>query len=148
MWHTVAMIDIAKKPGLNVDVLVMREGKVLLGLFSDKWKMNGKKYWGVPGRDIQFEESFGDAAKRYVRDEIGCTIERYLVLAINANYAMDNHFVGVGVWAEIVGTPVNSKPEDWDKWEWFDLNDLPDNLFPPAKNLIQSFKQKRVCVEE
>jgi 8-oxo-dGTP diphosphatase len=138
-----------QKPTLNVDILIIREGKVLLGLFSDKWKIeNGKKFWGVPGQEISFLESFGDAAKRYARKEIGCEIERYVVFAVNANYALNNHFVGIGVWAEIEGEPANKNPEDWDKWKWFDLDDLPADLFPPARNVINSFKQKKVCVEE
>jgi len=134
--------------GVNIDILVIREGKILLGQFSDKWLINGKKYWGVPGRDIHFGESFGDAAKRYIKEETGCELERYIVFSVNANHALDNHFVGIGVWAEITGMPANTQPEDWDKWEWFDVNDLPVNIFPPAKNIINCFKQKKVCVEE
>lgn len=137
-----------QKIGLNVDVLVLRDKKVLLGLFSDTWKINGKKYWGVPGREIKFGESFGDAAERYIRGEIGCEMERYVVFSVNANHALDNHFVGIGIYAEINGEPDNKNPEDWDKWEWFDLNDLPINLFPAAKNIIACYKQKKVCVEE
>lgn len=137
-----------EKIGLNVDLLIIRDGKVLLGQFSDKWKIDGKKPWGVPGQEIRFGESFGEAARRHAREEIGCELSRYVVFAVNANHALENHFIGIGVWAEIEGEPVNANPEDWDKWEWFDLNDLPVNLFPPAKNLINSFKHKKVCVEE
>lgn len=137
-----------RKIGLNVDILVIRDGKVLLGLFADKWKIDGKKNWGVPGQKIDFGESFGDAAKRYVKEEIGCDIERYVVFSVNANHALDNHFVGIGIYAEINGVPDNKNSEDWDKWEWFDVNDLPINLFQAAKNIIACYKQKKVCVEE
>lgn len=134
--------------GLNIDILIVREGKVLLGKFSDKWLIDGKKYWGVPGQDIRFGESFGDAAKRSIQEELHCELEQYIVCSVNANHAFDNHYVGVGVWATIKGEPVNKKPEDWDTWEWFDMDDLPLNLFPSAKNIIKAFKQKKVCVEE
>lgn len=137
-----------KNIGLNIDILVIRAGKVLLGKFSDTRTPDGKKYWALPGQEIRFAESFGDAAKRYIQEEIQCELENYVVFSVNANHAFDNHFIGVGVWATIKGEPVNAKPEDWDKWEWFGLDDLPLNLFPSAKSVIRSFKEKKVCVEE
>lgn len=137
-----------QKIGLNVDILIIKERKILLGKFSDKWMVDSKKYWGVPGQEVHFGESFGDAAKRYVQEEIQCELDTYVVFSVNANHAFDNHCVGVGVWATIKGEPVNAKPEDWDKWEWFGLDDLPLNIFPSAKNVIRAFKDKKVCVEE
>ena len=34
------------------------------------------------------------------------------------------------------------------KWEWFEKDSLPDNLFPATKNLIDCYLQKKVSVVE
>ena len=40
------------------------------------------------------------------------------------------------------------KPEDWEKWEWFDLDEVPKNLFVSARNAIDSYLSKKVCISE
>lgn len=137
-----------KRPGINVDILVIRNNKILLGLLSDQWCEPGKKSYGVPGRDIRFGETFGDTVKRNIKEEFGCTVTSYKIICVNANYALGNHYIGIGVIAEMDGDAKLLLSEDWDKWEWFEKNSLPDNLFPAAKNLIDCYLQKKVSVAE
>lgn len=137
-----------KTPGINVDILVIRDNKVLLGLMTDKWKYNGQAVYGVPGRDIHFREKISDTVSRNIKEEFGCSIKSHKVICVNANYALGNHYIGIGVTAEIDGEPKNSYPEDWQSWEWFALDKIPSNLFPATKNLIDCYLQKRVNVAE
>ena len=30
-------------------------------------------------------------------------------------------------------------PIDWEKWEWFEKDKIPQNLFPAAKNVIDCY---------
>ena len=76
-----------KSPGINVDILVIRDNKILLGLMTDKWKYQGEKVYGVPGRDIRFGEKMGETVKRNIREEFDCNVARYELISINANYA-------------------------------------------------------------
>jgi hypothetical protein len=39
-------------------------------------------------------------------------------------------------------------PDDWVRWEWFDTDNIPNNLFPPTKNLIESYLGHKVNVAE
>jgi ADP-ribose pyrophosphatase YjhB (NUDIX family) len=137
-----------KKPGINVDILVIKNNKILLGLLSDKWCELGKKVYGVPGRDIRFGEKIGETIKRNITEEFGCGVINYKIICINANYALGNHYIGIGVIAEIDGEAKNLLPEDWEKWEWFDRETIPDNLFPATKNLIDCYLQDKVNVAE
>jgi 8-oxo-dGTP diphosphatase len=137
-----------KQPVVIVDILVIRNNRVLLGLLTEEWSQEGQPTYGLPGREILFGEKFGEAVKRNIREELACAMKAYSVIAVNANYAFNNHYVGVGVTAVIVGEPQVTKPEDWQKWEWFDINNLPDNLFPPAKNLIESYQKYKVTVSD
>ena len=135
-------------PKVNVDILVIRNNKVLLGFLTSKWSYQGKQVYGVPGRDIRFRESIGTTVKRDIEEDLGCNVIRYKIICVNANYALDNHYIGIGVVAEIDGEPKNLTPEDWKKWEWFDKNKIPNNLFPATKNLIESYLNNKVNVSE
>ena len=128
-----------KAPTVSVDILVIDDGKALLGLFTDEWSYQGKPTWGLPGREIEFGEHFNQAIERNIQEELGCSLQAYEIIAVNANYAFDNHYVGIGATATIEGEPKIMKSEDWQKWEWFDLDNLPENLFKPAENLIKCY---------
>ncbi len=137
-----------KFPKINVDILVVNGGKILLGLLTKKWNYSGRQVYGVPGRDIRFGERIGDAVKRDIKQEFGCNVIKYRIISVNANYALGNHYIGIGVVAEIDGEPKVLIPEDWEKWEWFTENTIPDNLFPATKNLVECYFNNKVCVSE
>ena len=135
-------------PKINVDILIVRGNKILLGLLTQRWKHQGKQVYGVPGRDIRFGETIGTTVKRDVKEDLGCKVRKYKIFCVNANYALGNHYIGIGVVAEIDGEPKNLIPEDWERWEWFDKNDVPKNLFPATKNIVESYLRGEVNVSE
>lgn len=137
-----------KAPKVNVDILVIKDKKMLLGLLSQKWQEEGKQSYGTPGRDIRFGETIGETVKRNIKEEFGCGVKHYTIIAVNANYALGNHYIGIGVVAEIDGEPKVLLPDDWKKWEWFDIDNIPQNLFAPAKNLIASYRMHQITVSE
>lgn len=137
-----------KFPKVNVDILVIRNNKVLLGLLTKAWGYKGKQVYGVPGSDIEFGKTIGETVKRDIKKHIGCQVIRYKIISVNANYALGNHYIGIGVVAKIKGSPKVINPKEWDKWEWFNKSKTPSNLFPPAKNLIDCYLKGRITVSE
>ncbi|QQG41027.1 MAG: hypothetical protein HYV37_01745 [Candidatus Levyibacteriota bacterium] len=137
-----------KIPKVNVDILIIRGNKVLLGLLTQKWSYLGKQMYGVPGRDVKFGEKIGDTVKRDIRKDLGCEVLSHKIICVNANYALGNHYIGIGVVAEIKGEIKNLIPEDWEKWEWFDKDTIPSNLFPATKNLIECYLKNKFTVSE
>lgn len=135
-----------KFPKVSVDILVIKDNKILLGLLTKKWRYMGKQVYGVPGKDIRFGEKIGAAVRRNIKEEFGCNMKKYKVISVNSNYALDNHYIGIGVTVEIDGEPKLLIPQDWEKWEWFDKDKIPENLFPSTKNLIESFLENRINV--
>lgn len=133
---------------VSIDILVIKEKKLLLGLLTRKWQYNGEQVYGVPGRDIHFGEKIGEAVIRNIKEDLNCEVKNYKVINVNANYALGSHVIGIGILAEIEGEITNLHPEDWEKWEWFDLDEIPTKLFPSAKNAIESYLTNKVCVSE
>ncbi|MBI4177584.1 MAG: NUDIX domain-containing protein [Candidatus Aenigmarchaeota archaeon] len=135
-------------PKISVDILVVRDGKILLGLLTDRWKYRGRPAYGVPGRDIRFGEKIGDTVKRNIREEFDCDVTNYRIICVNANYALGNHYVGIGVVAEISGEPKNLLPGDWVEWKWFPADGVPADLFPATKNLMDCYFSNKINVSE
>jgi ADP-ribose pyrophosphatase YjhB (NUDIX family) len=137
-----------KTPGISVDIIVIRNKKLLLGLMTKDWAYEGQQVYGVPGRDIRYGEHIGETVKRNIKEEFDCNVQTYKIICVNANYALGNHFIGIGVIAEIDGDPKVNYPEDWVKWEWFTTDKIPKNLFPAAKNVMDSFLTNKFLVSE
>lgn len=137
-----------KTPHINVDILIKQNNKILLGLLSPKWSYRGKPAYGVPGGDIFFGESIGQTVKRNVKEEINCQVFKYKIISINANYEWGNHYLGIGILAQIKGKVKLLKPDDWQSWQWVDIKKLPQNLFPAAKNLINCYLQGKFNIVE
>ena len=137
-----------KEPRVGVDVLVVKNNQVLLGLLSKKWLVNGVQVYGVPGRDIRFGEKIGDTVKRDIWKDIGCSVISYKIFSVNVSHTFNNHYINIGIVAEIDGEPKNLVPVDWERWEWFDLSKIPGNLFPSVKNAINCYLEKSVCIAE
>src|ERR1017187_7735862 len=106
-----------KAPGISVDILVLRQGRALLGLLTETWSVSGQRVYGVPGRDIHFGETIGDTVGRNILEEFGCQVTVHEIICVNANYANGNHYIGVGVTAEMDGEAKLLAPEDWESWE-------------------------------
>ena len=75
-----------KNPGPCVSVLVVREGRVLLGRRTETETdiMPGK--WCLPCGFIEWGESYYDAAKREVLEETGLTIQSVSIINVVTNH--------------------------------------------------------------
>lgn len=137
-----------KSPKIGLSILILKDNKVLLGLLSKKWLLNGRQVYGIPGRDLRFRETIGDSVKRNLKQELGVEVSSHKIICVNANYEYGNHYIGIGVVAQVRGEIKLLKPEDWEKWEWFDLKSLPENIFPDAQYTIRCFLENKFCVSE
>lgn len=45
------------------------------------------------------------------------------------------------------GEPSLKEPEKSEGWQWFDLNDLPDNIFKSHKTRIEAFLENKNFVD-
>ena len=137
-----------KYPKVGLNILIIQNNKILLGLLTKKWLYQDKQVYGVPGRDLHFQETIGNGVKRDIKEELGVEVTKYKIVCINSNYEYRNHYIGIGVVVGIKGEIKLLKPDDWEKWEWFDINQIPDNLFPDAKNHIKCYLENKICISE
>lgn len=131
------------KPKVGVGVMILKDGKVLLGRRKGS---HGEGEYAFPGGHLEYMESFENCAKREVKEETGMEIAdiKFLFLANIIKYA-PKHYVHVGLIADWKsGDPQVLEPDKSESWVWFDLNQLPEPMFEMCRLSIDSYKNKKI----
>ncbi len=125
-----------KKPRVGVGVIVIRDGKVLLGLRTGS---HGAGTWAPPGGHLEYGEEVEACARREVQEETGLTLRAtsYGSYVSNVLEPEGKHCVTVFVigWAD-AGDPKRVEPDKCSGWYWFDWSAMPRPLFAPLQSLI------------
>lgn len=136
------------KIGAGVGVMMMRNGKILLGRrHSDPGKasseLHGGGTWTMPGGKLDFGESFESGARREVLEETGIELKNLKVFCVNNNKVEHAQFITIGLFADdFEGEPKILEPDEIVEWQWFDLENLPTPLFFPSARVLENYKQK------
>ncbi len=130
------------RPKVGVGVMVMKDGKVLLGRRKGS---HGQGQYAWPGGHLEYMESFENCAKREVREETGMEIGdiKFLRLVNLKSYA-PKHYVDVGLMAQWKsGEPKVMEPAKCDGWNWYEMDKLPSPLFETIASYIEAYKTGR-----
>lgn len=133
------------KPGLGVGVMILKDDKVLLGLRNpNKEKasseLNGQGTWTMPGGKVEYMEKLADAAKRELEEETSLIANDLKLICISDDMTDTAHYVTAGFLVnEYSGEIKTMEPETILEWKWFDINNLPDNMYKPSKKVIEKY---------
>lgn len=132
-------------PKVGVGVIVLKEGKILLG---ERLSSHGAGTWAIPGGHLEFGETFEECARREVEEETGLTdIEIKKLICVKNDRVYDKHFVTLGILAELKsGEPMVMEPGKAENWTWFDPGELPSKMFLPSKHVIESWLTDKIYI--
>lgn len=134
-----------KKIGVGFGVMILKEEKVLLGKRHDDAQkadseLHGEGTWTIPGGKLHFGEAFEQGARREVLEETDLKIKEIKAISISNDIVSDAHFVTLGfLCKDFEGAPKVMEPDEITEWQWFDLNNLPEPIFPPSQKIINNF---------
>ncbi|MDA2922339.1 NUDIX domain-containing protein [Patescibacteria group bacterium AH-259-L07] len=143
-----------KKVGVGFGVMILKDGKVLLGKRHDDPEkasslLNGAGTWTMPGGKLDFGETFEEGAKREVLEETGITLNKVDVICINQDIIETAHFITIGLFSDAFSSePKVMEPDEITEWRWFDLNNLPNPIYFPSAKVLENYKQKKFYISK
>lgn len=145
-----------KKIGVGVGVMILREGRILLGKRNDDpekadSELHGEGTWTMPGGKVEFGESFEEAAVREVLEETGLAVnkESLRLISVSNDKAEDAQFVTLGFLCEdVFGEPETMEPQEIVEWKWFELSKYPLNVFLPSEKILNNYFDNTIYKNE
>jgi 8-oxo-dGTP diphosphatase len=134
---TPSAID-SPKPRIGVGVLIINEGKILLG---KRKGLHAGGCFGPPGGHLEFLETLEACAAREALEETGLKLLSVQIGPWTQDFIDDRkHYISFfGIATEFEGQPQLLEPEKCEGWDWYPWNNLPAPLFMPLVTLIDSF---------
>jgi 8-oxo-dGTP diphosphatase len=113
------------RPRVGIGVIVLKDGKVLLGKRKGS---HGEGEYAFPGGHLEYMESFEECAKREVREETGIEIDNIrFQLLYNMKKYVPKHYVHINLLADYKsGEPRVLEPNKCDNWDFFDFDNYKD----------------------
>ncbi len=126
-----------ERPRVGVGVIVIKNGKVLLGRRKNS---HGAGSWQFPGGHLEFAETVFQCALREVSEETGLVIQNLRTGPYTNDYfrSEGKHYITLYVIADWKhGEPEVLEPEKCEAWHWFKWSELTHPLFLPIQNLLK-----------
>lgn len=131
----------------GVGIVILDNNKVLLGHRCSKKDTGGifePDTWTLPGGKQEVDETILETARRETKEETNLDISDLEIFGADDDISSDRHFVTIFVLAKkYSGKPTVTEPIKQDEWKWFDLDNLPENLYTPSKKALKVFKERR-----
>ncbi|CAN5193504.1 NUDIX hydrolase [soil metagenome] len=125
-------------PRIGVGVCLLKDGKILLG---KRINAHGQGTWAFPGGHLEFGETLAECAAREVDEETGIKIANIRRGPYTEDFflAENKHYITIIMIADWqAGLPELREPLKCAEWTWFDLDHLPEPLFPTFANLAKA----------
>jgi len=134
---------------VGIGIMIKDGNKVLLGHRAKNRKDTGGIFepdtWTLPGGKQEFNETIYECAIREVKEETNLDIQDLEIFSASDDRQPNKHFVTIQVVAHKHSGEVKvMEPTKEDEWKWFDLDELPKNIYSPSKQFIDKFKQKNI----
>ena len=129
---------------VGIGVMILDDNQVLLGHRSKDKKDTGGIFeidcWTLPGGKQEYFETFFECAKREVKEETNLEIGELKLFGAADDIQPDRHYITLHIIAKKHSAEIKvMEPTKEDRWEWFDLDKLPQNLYSPSKKFIEEY---------
>ncbi len=130
-------------PKVGVGVMILKGNKLLL---AKRKGSHGAGEFAFPGGHLEFGESIEDCCRRETMEEAGVKIKsiRFLFFTNLTKYP-GKHYAHIGMvadWAS--GQPQVIEPDKSESWRWYDLENLPAQMFETCELSVKSYKTGQV----
>lgn len=129
-------------PRVGVGVLIVRDGKVLIG---QRKGSHGAGQYALPGGKLEWMETWETCARREVLEECAIDLNDVPVTYCYTTEAVideHNHWITVFMIAHVSSTTEarNEEPDKCEGWHWMAWDDVPTPRFLPLDNILRDAK--------
>lgn len=131
------MVKKDQRPYIGVAVIVVRDGRVLLG---KRKSAHGAGTWQFPGGHLEYGESIAACARRELFEETGLSVISLRMGPFTNDVFEDEHkhYVTLFVIADqTTGEARVKEPDKCECWGWFRWSQMPKPHFLPIVNLLR-----------
>lgn len=127
------------QPLVGVGVLILKDGKVLLGKRKNS---HGDGEYAAPGGHLEYREGFEECARREIAEECGVEVDNIqFQILTNIDTWKPKHYVHIGLTADWVsGEPQVLEPDKCESWDWYTLDNLPGPIFFAAQQQLDALQ--------
>ena len=131
-----------RNPVVGVAVILLRDGRVLLGRRAGSYRGQ----WCIPCGYVEWDEDIRDAGCREFLEETGLRVRLTRVYAAHSNFHNPrSHTVGVWFLGEQEGGRLEAG-DDLEAVQFFDLDRLPEPLaFPTDRLVLEQLRRERTA---
>jgi len=131
-----------KVPRVGVGVIVIQEGKILMG---KRKSAHGSGLWAFPGGHLEFGETVEACAIRELEEETGLRAQKWMLGGWeNTFFLPEKHYITLFIYVtEFAGELKLMEPEKCEGWDWFSVDALPEPLFPVIQGLVEKGELER-----
>ncbi len=129
----------------GVGIMLLIENKVLLGKRHDdpekaSSELHGEGTWTFPGGKADFGLTLVENVNKELMEETGIKVNSLKLLSITDEIVPDAHFTTIGfLCTDFEGEARVLEPDEITQWKWFDLSELPLNIYPASKKMIDNY---------
>lgn len=132
---------------VGIGVMIIDNNKILLGHRVTNGKDTGGIYepdsWCLHGGKQEYDETIFECAIRETKEETDLDIEDLEIFDVTDDIQPNKHYITIDVIArKHSGIVKIMEPQKQDEWRWFDINNLPQNLYSPSKKFIDGYLGK------
>jgi 8-oxo-dGTP diphosphatase len=133
-------------PKVGIAIMVMKEGKVLLGKRKGS---HGAGVYAFPGGSLEYMETIADCIHREIAEEVGIEVGNIRFIRIyNLREYAPKHFLDIAMKVDWVsGKPKVMEPDKCEGWNWYDPENMPEPLFSTIKEIVESDKNSIKYIE-
>lgn len=127
-----------------VFLVITRENEngteILLQRRRNTGYMDGKYDMACSGH-LEKDESMAHAVAREAKEELGIEIDEHNLELVHLLHPYKEEYINAFFKAQkYTGTPVIIESEKCDDLSWFNINNLPENIIPKHKHVIECIK--------
>ena len=127
-------------------MITKKSGTILINLKTKKIGLvyrKKKNDYSFPKGHLEKGETLAECAIRETKEETDLDIADLEVFNVVDDIQPNKHYITIQIIAnKFEGELKNLEPTKHSEWKWFELNNLPQNLYTPTKEFIEKYLER------